>query len=75
VSVGSLYQYFPQPLPHLKIYFLVTDSAISPARAPETTYLALALILSAFGFRHSRTLSINGGIDRLPDGYSYMINH
>jgi len=33
---------------------------------PEDTSLALSLILSAFGFRRSRTLTIEGGIGRLP---------
>jgi oxygen-dependent protoporphyrinogen oxidase len=34
---------------------------------PEDTSLALSLILSAFGFRRSRTLTIESGMGRLPE--------
>jgi oxygen-dependent protoporphyrinogen oxidase len=34
---------------------------------PEDTSLSLSQILSAFGFRRSRTLTIEGGIGRLPE--------
>lgn len=34
---------------------------------PEATSLSLSLILSAFGFRRSQTLTIEGGIGRLPE--------
>jgi oxygen-dependent protoporphyrinogen oxidase len=43
-------------------------------QAPEDTSLALALVLSAFGFRRARTLTCTGGVGMLPEALASRLD-